>query len=217
VAGGKQPAAALKQEAPAEGLVAAEEAVPAHPELTEALVTAGVIDKAEVIRADEVTVEPVSTGKRYRFLLPKTRTYKDVERRLENVAGWYGISRLHVKLERDRNNERGAHLLMLDAPPFSQPFPAPTREQIRSFTGVPLGPDERSAGGRRPGARGPPAPAGARPLPAPPPPPAPPRPPRPPAGPPRRAAGGAPGRPRAAGPRQRALAPARDLGQAAIM
>jgi len=141
VAGGKQPAAALKQEAPAEGLVAAEEAVPAHPELTEALVTAGVIDKAEVIRADEVTVEPVSTGERYRFLLPKTRTYKDVERRLENVAGWYGISRLHVKLERDRNNERGAHLLMLDAPPFSQPFPAPTREQIRSFTGVPLGHD----------------------------------------------------------------------------
>ncbi|MBD9730376.1 hypothetical protein IGX29_00815 [Streptomyces sp. H28] len=141
VAGGKQPAATLKQEAPAEGLVAAEEAVPAHPELTEALVTAGVIDKTEVIRADEVTVEPVSTGKRYRFLLPKTRTYKDVERRLENVAGWYGISRLHMKLERDRNNERGAHLLMLDAPPFSQPFPAPTREQIRSFAGVPLGHD----------------------------------------------------------------------------
>jgi S-DNA-T family DNA segregation ATPase FtsK/SpoIIIE len=141
VAGEKLPAAALKQDAPAEDLEDALEAVPAHPELTEALVTAGVIDKAEVIRADEVTVEPVSTGKRYNFLLPKTRTYKDVEKRLENVAAWYGVSRLHMKLERDRNNERGVRLLMLDAPPFSQPFPAPTREQIRSFAGVPLGHD----------------------------------------------------------------------------
>ncbi|MEU0852517.1 FtsK/SpoIIIE domain-containing protein [Streptomyces flaveolus] len=142
VAGEARPAAALSQQAPAEAQEAAVEAsVPAHPELTEALVTAGIIDKAEVIRADEVTVNPVSTGKRYSFLLPKTRTYKDVEKRLENVAAWYGVSRLHLKLERDRNNERGVNLLMLDAPPFSQPFPAPTREEIRSFTGIPLGHD----------------------------------------------------------------------------
>ncbi|MFJ1971839.1 hypothetical protein ACIO93_24530 [Streptomyces sp. NPDC087903] len=124
---------------------AAVEAVPAHPELTEALITAQVIDKTEKIRADEVTIVPVSTGKRYTFLLPKTRTYKDVERRLDNVAAWYGVSRIYLDLERDRDNERGVRLLMLDAPPFSKPFPAPTREEIRAFNGVPLGHDVTGA------------------------------------------------------------------------
>ncbi|WP_431331508.1 hypothetical protein ACPZ13_37050 (plasmid) [Streptomyces sp. IPPR8] len=133
--------AALKQDAPAEGLVEDQETVPAHPVWTEALVTAGVIDKNEVIRADQVSVTPVSTGKRHHFLLPRTRTFTDVEKRLDNVAGWYGVSRLHVKLERDRDNARGVNLLMLDAPPFSQPFPAPTRDEIRAFAGIPLGHD----------------------------------------------------------------------------
>ncbi|MET7409381.1 hypothetical protein [Streptomyces parvulus] len=143
--GQAQPAAALKQEGPVQPAVAEAEAVPAHPELTEALVTAQVLDKSEVIRADEVTVEAVSTGKKYSFLLPKTCTYKDVERRLETVAGWFDVSRLHVKLERDRNNARGVNLLVLDAPPFSQPFPTPSREQIRAFNGVPLGHDVTGA------------------------------------------------------------------------
>ncbi|MEU6572144.1 hypothetical protein [Streptomyces parvulus] len=143
--GQAQPAAALAQGAPAQAAVVEAEAVPAHPELTEALITAQVLDKSEVIRADEVTVEAVSTGKRYSFLLPKTCTYKDVERRLETVAGWFDVSRLHVKLERDRNNARGVNLLVLDAPPFSQPFPTPSREQIKAFDGVPLGHDVTGA------------------------------------------------------------------------
>lgn len=146
--------AALAQVAPgldagAEGQLAdgpaAVEAVPAHPELTEALTTAGILDRSEMIRADEVTVEPVSTGKRYSFLLPRTRTYQDVEKRLLNVAAWYGVSRLHLKLERDRDNERRVHLLKLDAPPFARPFPAPSREEIRTFAGVPLGRDVTGA------------------------------------------------------------------------
>ncbi|MFI5635166.1 FtsK/SpoIIIE domain-containing protein [Streptomyces sp. NPDC051664] len=144
VTGETQPATALKQEAPGQAAGVPETAVeapPAHPELTEALITAGVIDKAEVIRADEVDVEPVSTGKRYNFLLPKTRTYQDVEKRLENVAGWFGVSRLHVKLERSRDNERRVHLLMLDQAPFAQTFPAPTRREIETFAGVPIGHD----------------------------------------------------------------------------
>ncbi|MGW4752892.1 FtsK/SpoIIIE domain-containing protein [Streptomyces chartreusis] len=124
---------------------AAVEAVPAHPELTEALITSQVIDRAEKIRADEVTIVPVATGERYGFLLPRTRTYQDVEKRLVNIAGWYGVSRLHLKLERDRDNERRVHLLKLNAAPFSQPFPAPTREEIRAFDGVPLGHDVTGA------------------------------------------------------------------------
>lgn len=166
LAGELRPAAALKQDAPAQpvhnpeaavqaqvahgldaaGQVqAAAEGVPAHPELTEALITAQVIDKTEKIRADEVTIEPVSTGKQYTFLLPKTRTYKDLERRLDNIAAWYGVSRIYLGLERDRDNERGVRLLMLNAPPFSKPFPAPTREEIRAFNGVPLGHDVTGA------------------------------------------------------------------------
>ncbi|MFH9590692.1 FtsK/SpoIIIE domain-containing protein [Streptomyces luteogriseus] len=142
--GGNQPAIAMKQEAPlaaADGLLEAVPEVPVHPELTEALRTAGAIDKAEVIRADEVTIAPVLTGQRYDFLLPKTRTVQDVQRRLDNVAGYFGVSRLHLALERSRDNERRVQLLKLDAPPFSTPFPAPTRREIETFAGVPLGHD----------------------------------------------------------------------------
>ncbi|MFF7771721.1 hypothetical protein ACFZC7_35140 [Streptomyces massasporeus] len=143
-AGARLPSAALKQEShtsPAEVREEAAEDVPVHPELTQALRTAGAIDKAEVIRADQVEITAVSTGKRYDFLLPKTRTYQDVEKRLGNVAGYFSVSRLHLKLERSFDNERRVQLLKLDAPPFSTPFPAPTRKEIETFRGVPLGHD----------------------------------------------------------------------------
>ncbi|MFG2395193.1 FtsK/SpoIIIE domain-containing protein [Streptomyces lavendulae] len=140
-AGFKPSAAALKSEVPAAQQETAAEEVPRHPELSEALITSGVIDKAEVIRADEVTVNPVPTGKQYTFLLPKTRTFKDVETRIANVAGWFGVSRLHIKLDRSRDNERKVHLLMLEQPPFARPFAPPTRQEISAFTGVPLGHD----------------------------------------------------------------------------
>ncbi|MFF9212888.1 MULTISPECIES: FtsK/SpoIIIE domain-containing protein [unclassified Streptomyces] len=142
--GQKQPAPKLKQEAPAaaDGQAAIEgEVVPAHPELTEALRTAGAIGRDEVIRSDEVTVTSVRTGKRYDFLVPKGRTYADVEKRLGNIAGMFGVTRLHTKLERSRDSERRVQLLVLDEPPFTRPFPAPTRQQIEAFDGVPFGHD----------------------------------------------------------------------------
>ena len=114
--GGKQPSTTVKQEATAtaaDGLLEAVPEIPAHPGLTEALRTAGAIDKAEVIRADEVTIAPVLTGQRYDFLLPKTRTVQDVQKRLDNVAGYFGVSRLHLALERSRDNERRVKLLKL--------------------------------------------------------------------------------------------------------
>ncbi|MDT0454061.1 FtsK/SpoIIIE domain-containing protein [Streptomyces hesseae] len=140
----EQPAVMRSQEVPATATSVAEEAVqvvPAHPELTAALVTAGTIGKDEVIRADEVTVTAVRTGKRYDFLVPKGRTYMDVEKRLGNIAGMFGVTRLHTKLERSRQNERRVQLLVLDEPPFSRPVPAPTRQEIVAFNGVPFGHD----------------------------------------------------------------------------
>ncbi|GHF74188.1 hypothetical protein GCM10010218_64140 [Streptomyces mashuensis] len=136
----EQPAVTRSQEA-AMAVEEAIQAVPAHPELTAALTTAGAIGKDEVIRADEVTITTVRTGKRYDFLVPKGRTYADVEKKLGNVAGMFGVTRLHTKLERSRDNERRVQLLVLDEPPFSRPFPAPTRQEIAAFDGVPLGHD----------------------------------------------------------------------------
>ncbi|AKN75007.1 hypothetical protein QR97_39705 [Streptomyces sp. PBH53] len=142
---GAQPAVTLVQEAPAQvqdqAADGAGAAVEAHPELTAKLVTAGAIGKDELIRADEVTITPVPTGKRYDFLMPEGRTYADVEKRLGPVAGMFGVTRLHTKLERSRQNERRVQLLVLDEPPFSRPFPAPTRQQIEAFDGVPFGHD----------------------------------------------------------------------------
>ncbi|MFE7779292.1 FtsK/SpoIIIE domain-containing protein [Streptomyces sp. NPDC057445] len=143
-AGDTQPATALKQEAPDAVLDEAQtdaEDVPVHPELTAALTTAGAIGREEVIRADEVTIEPVQTGKVYDFLVPKGRTYKDVEKRLGNVAGVFAVTRLHTKLERSRTNERRVRLLVLNEPPFTRPFPAPTRREIETFDGVTFGHD----------------------------------------------------------------------------
>ncbi|MFZ4240851.1 FtsK/SpoIIIE domain-containing protein [Streptomyces murinus] len=140
-----QPAAKLKPEAAA--AAATDEAetdeaeAPVHPELTAALTTAGVIGRDQVIRADEVTIEPVATGQLYNFLVPKGCTYEDVEKRLGTVAGMFGVTRLHMKLERSRDNERRVKLLKLHEPPFTHPFPAPTRQEIEKFDGIPLGHD----------------------------------------------------------------------------
>lgn len=141
----KQPAAAMAEEAPATAVIggdqAAAQAAVAHPELTPALATAGAIGRDQVIRQDEATVTDVSTGALYDFLVPKGRTYEDVEKKLGTVAGMFGVTRLHLKMERSRDNERRVKLLKLHAPPFTQPFPAPTRQEIVSFAGVPLGHD----------------------------------------------------------------------------
>ncbi|MFF3312965.1 FtsK/SpoIIIE domain-containing protein [Streptomyces sp. NPDC002952] len=147
-AGEKQPAAAMAQAAPATAVIggdqaAAEAAVP-HPQLTPALVKAQAIGKDEIIRADEVTIGEVPApgkGTLYDFLVPEGRTYEDVEKRLGNVAGMFGVTRLHLKMERSRDNERRVKLLKLHEPPFTHPFPAPTRQEIEAFAGVPLGHD----------------------------------------------------------------------------
>ncbi|MEU0670908.1 hypothetical protein ABZ508_34390 [Streptomyces lavendulocolor] len=141
LAGQAPPAPQGQQPAVADPAGAAQDDEPAHPELTAALIAAGAIDKADVIRDEDVTIKPVSTGRQYEFLLPKTRTFKDVESRIATVAGWFDVSRLHVKLERSRDNERRVRLLVLEQPPFSQSFPVPTRQEIKAFDGVPLGHD----------------------------------------------------------------------------
>lgn len=140
--------AALKQEAPATAVIggdqAAAQAAVAHPELTPALAKAGAIGKDEVVRADQVTIEPVPApgkGTMYDFLVPEGRTYKDVEKRLGNVAGMFGRTRMHTTMERSRDNERRVRLLVLDEPPHTRAFAAPTRQQIEGFSGVPFGHD----------------------------------------------------------------------------
>ncbi|MEU9663507.1 FtsK/SpoIIIE domain-containing protein [Streptomyces chartreusis] len=140
----EQPSAALQQDAPVASLDGDQtdaQTVPAHPELTAALRTAGVIGSEQVIRADQVTITPVQTGDVYDFLVPKGRTYEDVEKRLGTVAGMFGVTRLHLTMERSRDNERRVKLLKLHEPPFTHPFPAPTRQEIETFAGVPFGHD----------------------------------------------------------------------------
>ncbi|GAA3753915.1 FtsK/SpoIIIE domain-containing protein [Streptomyces tremellae] len=142
--GAKTAATALQQEAPAAAAGPAEaalEAAVAHPQLTSALVTAGAIGRDQVIKADEVTIEQVKTGTVYDFLVPPGRTYADVERRLGQVAGVFGVTRLHLTLARSRDSERRARLLVLDEPPFTKPFPAPSRREIEAFEGIPFGHD----------------------------------------------------------------------------
>ncbi|GAA1540673.1 hypothetical protein GCM10009730_57250 [Streptomyces albidochromogenes] len=144
LAGDVQPVMALRQEAPTAPVddeQADAQAVPAHPELTAALSTAGAIGRDQVIRADEATVTDVHTGTLYDFLMPEGRTYEDVEKRLGTVAGMFGVTRLHTKMERSRDNERRVKLLKLHEPPFTHPFAAPTRQEIATFAGIPLGHD----------------------------------------------------------------------------
>ncbi|MEU2554647.1 FtsK/SpoIIIE domain-containing protein [Streptomyces sp. NPDC013313] len=126
---------------PADSALPPAETSPAHPELTAALRTAGAIGKDEVIRADQATVSDVQTGALYDFLMPEGRTYEDVEKRLGTVAGMFQVTRLHLTMERSRDNERRVKLLKLHEPPFTRPFPAPTRQEIEAFAGVPLGHD----------------------------------------------------------------------------
>jgi S-DNA-T family DNA segregation ATPase FtsK/SpoIIIE len=120
---------------------AAQAAVP-HPQLTGALIKAGAISKDEIVRADEVRIEPLpGIGTFYDFLVPEGKTYAHVERRLGEVAGMFGKTRLHTKMERSRDNERRVRLLVLDEPPFTRPFTPPARHQIEAFAGVPFGHD----------------------------------------------------------------------------
>lgn len=133
---------ALKQEAAqADAAEMDAEVVPAHPELTAVLSTAGAIGRDQVIRLHETTVTDLQTGTLYDFLMPEERTYEDVEKRLGNVAGVFGVTRMHLTMERGRDSERRVKLLKLHEPPFTRPFAAPTRREIETFAGVPLGHD----------------------------------------------------------------------------
>ncbi|TXS34846.1 FtsK/SpoIIIE domain-containing protein [Streptomyces sp. t39] len=141
---GAKPAVGGQQTAAAAALAhdpAPVEQVPVHPELTSALVKAGAIGRDQVIRADEVTITPKRNATEYDFLVPAGRTYADVDKKLANIAGMFGVTRLHLKLERSRDTERRARLLVLDAPPFTSAFPVPTRQQIAAHGGVPFGHD----------------------------------------------------------------------------
>ncbi|WP_326681033.1 FtsK/SpoIIIE domain-containing protein [Streptomyces sp. NBC_01237] len=150
-AGGKQPAAALRQEAPgtalsevvdgADGGDGTGEQPAVHGALTAVLTQAGAIGKEEAVLDDEVTVEQLDVGTVYSFLLPASRTAADVAGRLGPIASMFGVTRLHLKLETSRRSERHVRLLVLKEPPFTQPFPAPTREEITAFSGVPFGHD----------------------------------------------------------------------------
>ncbi|MFF9914812.1 FtsK/SpoIIIE domain-containing protein [Streptomyces sp. NPDC013457] len=140
--GPSEPAAALRSEASQEtGDDPGAATVPAHPELTAALITAGAIGKDEVIRADEARIKEAPMGTRYNFLVPQGRSYEDVEKKLTILAGVLGVTRMHLKMERSRDTDRRVKLLKLHEPPFTQPFPAPSREEIERFPGIAIGHD----------------------------------------------------------------------------
>ena len=135
------PPAAVSAATAAEAPKEAEDTVPAHPKLTSALTKAGAIGRDEIIRDEDVTVEPLPSGlgTLYDFLMPEGRTHKHVDKQLGEVAGMFNVSRLQVKLETSRQSERHVRLLVLNQPPFSVPFPPPSKAEIRAFAGVPLG------------------------------------------------------------------------------
>ncbi|MFD4483230.1 FtsK/SpoIIIE domain-containing protein [Streptomyces sp. NPDC058471] len=137
-------------EGPAKGLlpqgaVAADQPQePRHDALTAVLRRAGAIGKDasghdEYIRYADVEVDQLPVGTRYRFLLPKGRTHEGVSGNLGTVASMFGVTRLHLKLKTSRDSERAVELLVLKAQPFSTPFDPPTRQEILTFAGVPLG------------------------------------------------------------------------------
>lgn len=110
--------------------------------LTTVLRRVGAIDGEEIIRADESKAVPIpGIGTVYDFLVPPRRTHEDVAKRLRGIASMYGVTRLHMSLETSRQNERHVKLLKLDDPPFTRPFPSPSRQEIETFTGIPLGHD----------------------------------------------------------------------------
>ncbi|MFJ4577491.1 FtsK/SpoIIIE domain-containing protein [Streptomyces sp. NPDC088846] len=143
LAGDTNVAVALKQEAPGKASDEAPEgaeAAPTHPGLTTVLSRSGAIGKDEVILADDVRTEQLpEVGTLYDFLVPEGRTHEDVAKKLGPIASMFGVTRLHLKLETSRKTERRVRLLVLDEPPFSRSFPAPTRNEIQTFAGVPLG------------------------------------------------------------------------------
>ncbi|MGW6412355.1 FtsK/SpoIIIE domain-containing protein [Streptomyces vinaceus] len=112
-----------------------------HAELTTVMVTSGAIGRDQIIRADEASVTDLRNGALYDFLMPEGRTYENVEKNLSTIAGMFRVTRLHMKLERSRDNERRVQMLKLHEPPFTRPFSAPTRSEIEAFSGVPLGHD----------------------------------------------------------------------------
>ncbi|MBD3549997.1 FtsK/SpoIIIE domain-containing protein [Streptomyces sp. JV180] len=114
---------------------------PVHAGLTTVLARAGAIGREEVILDHEVTIEQIAVGTVYEFLLPQGRTSDDVGNHLGSIASMFGVTRLHLKLETSRHNDRRVRILKLNEPPFSKPFPAPTPEEIRAFPGVPIGHD----------------------------------------------------------------------------
>ncbi|WP_274919456.1 FtsK/SpoIIIE domain-containing protein [Streptomyces sp. WZ-12] len=120
----------------------AETAVPIHPELTAALTRTGAIGKDEAVLLSDVRTEELSgIGTQYTFLVPKGRTHEDVAKQIGPIASMFGVTRLHLKLETSRNTEREVKLLKLHEPPFTRPFAAPTRQEIETFAGIPLGHD----------------------------------------------------------------------------
>ncbi|MGW3103085.1 FtsK/SpoIIIE domain-containing protein [Streptomyces sp. NPDC001100] len=111
-----------------------------HPQLTMVLSRVGAIGRGEQVRASDVTIEDLpGVGTVYDFLVPEGRTCDDVAKRLGPIASMFGVTRLHLKLETSRKTERRVRLLVLNEPPFSSPFASPTRQEIQSFAGVPLG------------------------------------------------------------------------------
>ncbi|MCX5345895.1 FtsK/SpoIIIE domain-containing protein [Streptomyces atratus] len=146
LAGDTNAVAALKQEAPGTALEAAQAALEGpqgavHAVLTAALSRAGAIGKDEVVLEDDVTIEQLPVGTVYEFLVPASRTSEDIATRLGPIASMFGVTRLHLKLETSRRSERQVRLLVLNEPPFSTLFPAPTRQEIAAFAGVPIGHD----------------------------------------------------------------------------
>ncbi|WP_030872600.1 FtsK/SpoIIIE domain-containing protein [Streptomyces sp. NRRL F-2747] len=113
----------------------------AHAELTTVMVRSGAIGRDQIIRADEASVTDLRNGALYDFQMPEGRTYEHVEKNLSTIAGMFRVTRLHMKLERSRENERRVQMLKLHEPPFTRPFAAPTRGEIEAFSGVPLGHD----------------------------------------------------------------------------
>ncbi|TRV71776.1 hypothetical protein FKN01_31335 [Streptomyces sp. 130] len=137
-----QTSGAQKTEMPGAVPGGAEEEVDAAPidaHLTTALSRAGAIGKDESILAEDVRTERLPVGTVYEFSMPRSRTHEDVAKKLGPIASMLGVTRLHLKLETSRKSERCVRLLVLDEPPFSNLFPAPTRQEIQAFPGVPLG------------------------------------------------------------------------------
>lgn len=112
---------------------------PQHEAWTIALRRAGSIAQDEYIRAADVRTEQIDVGTRYRFLLPAGRTHAEVSKRLPAIASMFGVTRLHLRVNTSRASERQVEVLVLKEQPFSVPFDPPTRQEIRSFAGVPLG------------------------------------------------------------------------------